>query len=76
MLNVSTVPHLRYEVEQYYEFAVAERKRHSQPMLNDKATEICRDLVRICKSGEEVLTELAIIMIEWGFMVPDTGRDE
>ena len=67
---------MRQHIEHYKEIAVAECKRNAKPMLNDEAMKICRDLVRICKGNEDALNQLAIIMIEWGFMVPDTALNE
>ena len=61
---------LRGVLTRYHD--VDERKRK----IDEKSTEICLELVRLCQGNEVALNELAIVMIEWGMLAPDSPSHE
>ena len=59
---------LRGVLTRYHEVGSAQRERK----LDDQSTNSCLELVRLCQGNEAALTELAIVMVEWGMLAPDS----
>ena len=75
--KLTEVPLIRLELEYYTELPPVERgSQAASSILDQRAAKTCMELVRLCKGDEDLLAELAMIMIEWGFMVPDSERHE
>ena len=70
------VPLIRLELERYTELPLVERNSQARSTSDQRAAKICCELVRLCKGDEDLSTELAMILLEWGFMIPDSGNDE
>ena len=73
---LAEVPRLRQELERFTELALIEPEAQAQSRLDQRAMETCLELVKVCKGEETLLAELARIIIEWGFMVPDSEHHE
>ena len=74
--KLTEVPLIRLELEYYKDLPPVESASQARSTLDQRATKTCVELVKLCKGDEDLLAELAIIMIEWGFMVPDSERHE
>ena len=70
------VPLIRLELERYTELPPVEHDPQAWSTLNERATTTCVELVRLCKGTEDLSAELAMIIIEWGFMAPNSGDFE
>ena len=70
------VPLIRLELGYYNGLPPVERDSEARSTLDERATKTCVELVKLCKSDEDLLAELSMILIEWGFMVPDSEQNE
>lgn len=74
--ELTEAPLLRLELELYNELPPVEHDSRARLVLDERATKTCVELVKLCKGDEDLLAELAMIIIECGFMVPDSGDHE
>ncbi|KAL8795122.1 MAG: hypothetical protein Q9195_002419 [Heterodermia aff. obscurata] len=76
LFKLTDVPLIRLELELYSELPPVGRDPQAGPIIDARATKICVELVKLCKGDENVLAELAMIIIEWGFMIPESDHHE
>ena len=70
------VPLIRLELERYSGRPPVGRHSQARFTPDQRAAKTCCELVRLCKNNEDLLAELAMILLESGFMVPDSGNHE